>query len=92
MIETPADYRSFLFCKKTPVCSLSLGFPEFFICLNFPYCLLSPPTEYFFWRAPAGRALRSARHLAAIPRANPFPNETLPEAQQNCMERSRIKP
>ena len=46
MIETPADYRSFIFCEanKTPVCSQKLGFPEFYFyiilaldCLNKNY-------------------------------------------------------
>jgi len=59
-VETPADYRSFIFCtaNKTPVCSppWRIGYPEFYFLIE-------------IGRFPSGRAFRSAWHFASIANA-----------------------
>jgi hypothetical protein len=51
MIETPADYRSFVFCKanKTPVCSLRSGVRSFVFCKanKTPVCSLRSGVRSF---------------------------------------------
>lgn len=78
MIETPADYRSFVFLSnKTSVCSLSLGFPEF-------YTKKKEATETYFQQ----HSLLQIKHTTLVTQSlstlAPLLNTTTLASQKNC--------